>query len=66
MQISLKVSELKQMIKDLEEDKIEYVDISIIEDDDSCYMSFDGYDGEGGGVDFGLISHVDVDAFYKE
>lgn len=67
MQITVKVTELEKMVKELKNEKIEYVDILLMEADGEipASINFNGYDGEGGGVDFGDIKHIDVDADYK-
>lgn len=70
--VTLKVSDLKNMVLNLEKDGIEYVDIEELEEDEVCgdkipaTLNFEGYDGEGGGVDYGGIEHIEnVDVFYK-
>jgi hypothetical protein len=65
--LTVKVEDLKKMVDELEKDKIEYVEISLLEGDEDIpeYLNFNAFDGEGGGVDYGDIEHVEVDAFYK-
>lgn len=70
--ISLKVEDLKSIIEELEKGNIEFVELSIDEPFDlgdgeiyPKHLSFIAYDGEGGGIDFEDIKHIDVDPFYK-
>jgi len=69
--VTVKVSDLKKMVQELEKDKIEYVDIEFHEehefdgDNMPASISFNAYDGHGGGIDFGDIEHLEVNAFYK-
>ncbi len=71
MQITVKVADFKNMVADLIKDKIDYVDITYL-DEDECdgdilppSLSFNAYDGCGGGVDYEYIEHVEVNADYK-
>ena len=65
--ITVKVSDLLEKAKELSADGYDYVDIEETEADDEFPKSlhFEAYDGNGGGVDFEEIDHIDVDPFYK-
>lgn len=71
MNITVKVKDLKAMIDDVYNDKVEYVDLTIIEmqefegDIVPDVLNIEGYDGEGGGMDYGSINEVKVNPFYK-
>ncbi|WP_113675820.1 hypothetical protein [Vallitalea guaymasensis] len=71
MEITVKITDLKNMVDQLIEDKIEYVDITYLEEDECdgdilpSSLHFDAYDGYGGGIDYDSIEHVKVDADYK-
>lgn len=71
MGVTVKVADLKKKIIDLEKDEIEYVDISfseseIFEDElIPASISFEGYDGHYGGIDYESISHIEIHAGYK-
>lgn len=67
--ITVKVSDLKSKIDELLKDGIEYVDLFILEADPDYEipktLSFNAYNGEGGGVDYEEVEHTEVDVFYK-
>ena len=69
--IDVKVSELKKMIDNLVKDRVDYVTLSILEEDEFAgevipkTLHFEAFDGSGGGVDYESIEEVVVDPFYK-
>ncbi|HAN09351.1 MAG TPA: hypothetical protein DCP90_01925 [Clostridiales bacterium] len=67
--IIVKVSELKSMVKELEKDGYDYVEVSILDNKDEddlpnclCFSALDGY---GGAVDFDDIEESNVGFSYK-
>ncbi|MFJ5717302.1 hypothetical protein [Neobacillus sp. NPDC093127] len=71
MAITVKVSELLKMANELNKDKIEYVEIEILEEQEfdgetiPAILHFDAYDGHGGGIDYNGIEEVKISATYK-
>lgn len=71
MTITVKVSDLLKMANELKEDNIDFVEISILEEDEikgeviPATLHFSAYDGHGGGVDYEGIEEVKVSATYK-
>ncbi len=71
MDIMVKVSDLKKMAQELESEGIEYVEISMMDAHEfqgetfPKSLNFMGNDGNGGGVDFEGIDHVEIDFCYK-
>lgn len=71
--VTVKVSDLLKMAKELDQDQIEYVDIEEYEADgnpeDEYFLPkrlhFEGYDGFGGGIDYEDIEHIEVSCDYK-
>lgn len=69
--ITVRVSDLEKMINELVADKIDYVEISILESEEMegvvlpPALHFDAYNGLGGGVDYGSIEEIKVDPCYK-
>lgn len=69
--IDVKVSELKKMIDELVKDRVDYVTLSIFEEDEFVgeifpkSLHFEAFDGHGGGVDYESIEEVVVDPYYK-
>lgn len=65
--VTVKVAELLKKAQELLEAGYEYVDIDELPEDGELpkCLNFDAYDGYGGGDDFGVIRHVDVDSMYK-
>lgn len=75
MNVTVSLKELKGVIEDIENhyDDVEYLDIVFGEPfdlgDGTIYpkhIQFDGYDGYGGGIDFGDIKHHDIHAHYRD
>lgn len=71
MMITVRVKDLEKMVNELSADKVDYVEIFILEPDEldgeviPATLHFEAYDGIGGGVDYEEIEAVEVDAFYK-
>lgn len=69
--ITVKVADLLKMVNDLHNDRIEFVDISILTGKVSdgvnipTSLHFCAYDGEGGGIDYESIDEVKINAEYK-
>lgn len=70
--ITVRVSDLKNMVEELEKEEIEYVDITEFEESKEengditpKVLHFLANDGYGGGIDFEVIEHIDISAFYK-
>ncbi|MCB2297073.1 hypothetical protein [Clostridium tagluense] len=69
--ITVKVSDLKKMVEGLEKDKIEYVDIQEFEEHEfdgdiiPLSLNFMAYDGEGAGIDYDGIEHIEISSTYK-
>lgn len=65
--ITVKVSELLNMVQQLSNDGIEYVDIEEYPSDEDMakHLSFIGYGGFGGGIDYEEIEHIDISTDYK-
>ena len=71
MAITVRISELLNMVNKLNNDGIEYVDIEILEgevfDDDvvPASLDFEAYGGDGSGIGYGTLDEVKVSATYK-
>jgi hypothetical protein len=65
--VTVIVPELLKMAQQLFEDRIEYVEIeeSAADADFPKSLSFSAYDGNGGGIDYEEIEHVNICANYK-
>jgi hypothetical protein len=65
--VTVKVSELLKMAQELSDDGIEYVDVEECESDEDFpkHLSFIGYEGFGGAIDYEEIEHIDISYDYK-
>jgi len=72
--IKVKVDDLRKKVDELLIDKVEYVELHImdsflLDDEKGVYypkcLSFDSVDGDGGCTDYEDVVEVDVDYFYK-
>lgn len=69
--ITVKVSDLRSKVEELLKDNIQYVELTIFDEEEFDGMlipktlNFCGFDGEGGGIDFEDIEHIEVDPFYN-
>jgi hypothetical protein len=69
--LTIKVSELKNKVLELENDNIEYIEICEVNEDIfqghtfPKSLSFSGLNGEGGCIDYDRIDNVEISSFYK-
>lgn len=72
MMITVSVKDLEKMVNELSADKVEYVEIFILEPDEldgeviPATLHFEAYDGAGATVAYDEIEGIEVDPFYKE
>ncbi|CEG29781.1 hypothetical protein [Bacillus sp. B-jedd] len=72
MNITVKVSDLLKKVTELSKDNVDYVEISIFEEEEflgeriPARISFEAYDGHGGGIDYENLDEVEISPHYKD